>query len=72
MNLKFGLLAWLIIALYEYRCPKGQMLCEVLDPVITKHPVLTRLVILYTAMHMANLLPTRGDLYCRLAVTMGR
>lgn len=67
-----GEIAWLTILGYEFRCPPGQMLCQILDPFITRHPILSRALILYTALHMANMLDERVDVYYQLAVRFGR
>lgn len=64
--------AWLVIVAYEFLCPPGQMLCQVLDPVIKRWPILARLVIIYTALHMANMLDEKRDLYYQLGERLGR
>lgn len=72
MRVRPGTVAWLAIFTYEFRCPPGQMLCQILDPIIARWPILSRVVIIYTALHMANMLDEKLDAYYLLAERMGR
>lgn len=67
-----GDVAWALIVAYEIGCPSGELLCESFDRRITRHPILTRLVIFYTSLHVANMLPTRFDLIYQVAVLFHR
>ena len=51
--------------------PAGRMLSEAFDRRITRHPWLTRALIAYTAMHCANLLPEKLDIYHQAARLAG-
>lgn len=59
--------AWLAlgagILAYELIAPPGQLLSESVDRGLEKHPLLTTVVIGYTALHLANLLPKNADLF---------
>lgn len=58
--IKWGIAA---ITAYEIACPSGETISEGVDELIEKHPLLTRVVIGYTALHMMNLLPEKLDLF---------
>lgn len=68
--------AWLAIGAsviaYEILCDKNQMLSEGWDRIIDRHPVAGRVLPLYTAAHLANLLPERYDLFHRASVVVGK
>lgn len=51
------------ISLYELVCPPNEMISHGFDRMIDKHPVATRVAIGYTALHLANLLPEKLDLF---------
>ena len=51
------------IAAYEIICPDTHTISEGVDRLIEKHPILTRAVIGYTALHLCNWLPEKLDLY---------
>ena len=72
MRVSPGTVAWSAIVAWEFLCPPGNMLCQVLDPVIARWPILSRVVIIYTALHMANMLDEKLDAYYRLGERMGR
>ena len=72
MRVRPGTVAWLAIFAYEFRCPPGQMLCQILDPIIARWPILSRVVIIYTALHMANMLDEKRDLYYQLGEKLHR
>lgn len=59
--------AWAVlgasVALYEVLCPKDEMLSHGVDKALEKHPVAVTAAIGYTALHLANLLPTELDLF---------
>lgn len=57
------------IGVYEALAPSGELLSESADRMITKHPIATRAVIGYTALHLMNLLPKQVDLFHRLSKT---
>lgn len=73
--LRLGDAAWLAIAAYEVLCPPGEMLSEAVDrwlgaeliPTRRRRKHATELFIVYTALHVANRLPERVDLYARAA-----
>jgi hypothetical protein len=62
-----GVTAWAIlmggVAAFDALCPKGHTLSETADSAIEKHPLMTRAVIGYTALHLMNLLPEKVDLF---------
>lgn len=58
--IKYGSVA---IAAYEIICPDTHTISEGVDRLIEKHPILTRAVIGYTALHLMNLLPEKLDLF---------
>lgn len=59
--------AWQVIlggvAIYEMVCPKGELLSESADRFLERHQRLGKALIYYTAAHIANDLPDRGDLF---------
>lgn len=71
-KLGWGDWAWLVILVYELFCPPGEMLSESLDRRLHRAPRLTEGLILYTALHCANRLPERFDLFHRVARVLGR
>lgn len=54
------------VAVYEACAPPKQLLSESMDRMIAKHPIATRAVIGYTALHLANLLPPKIDIFHQL------
>ena len=58
-------IAWTFIVTYEVLAREGELLSNAFDD--TKRPWLTRAAIIYTALHCANLLPERLDIYARTA-----
>jgi hypothetical protein len=62
-----GVTAWAIliggVAAYDALCPKGHTLSETADLAVEKRPLITRAAIGYTALHLANLLPPKLDLF---------
>lgn len=58
--IKYGIAA---ITAYELACPSGETISEGTDKYIEKHPLLTRFIIGYTALHLANLLPKKLDAF---------
>lgn len=54
------------VALIDYFAPSNETISEGTDRLIEKHPVLTRAVIAYTALHLCNLLPEKFDLFHQL------
>lgn len=64
--------AWIAILAYELFCPPGEMLSESLDRKLIRAPRLTEALIVYTALHCANRLPTRLDLFHQTARLLGR
>lgn len=60
------------IALYEAIAPKNHLLSEGVDRMIEKHPIATRAVIGYTALHLANALPKQLDLFHKFTNTSDR
>lgn len=50
------------ILLYEFTCPEGELLSEGVDKALDAHPVLTRLAIGMTALHLVNALPPKIDI----------
>lgn len=58
--IKVGTLA---IAAYELLCPPEETISEGTDRYIEKHPILTRAIIGYTALHLMNWLPKELDLF---------
>lgn len=71
-RLGWGDWAWLGILVYELFCPRGQMLSESLDRRLERAPRLTEALIAYTALHCANRLPPRLDLFHQFARLLGR
>lgn len=51
------------VALWDVFCKDGETWSEGVDRFIEKHPVATPLAIGYTALHLANMLPERLDLF---------
>lgn len=64
--------AWIGILAYELFCPPGEMLSESLDRKLERMPRLTEALIVYTALHCANRLPPRVDLFHQAARWLGR
>ncbi len=58
--IKWGITA---ITAFELACNDGETISEGTDKIIEKHPILTRAVIGYTALHLMNLLPEELDLF---------
>ena len=71
-RLGWGDWAWMAILAYELFCPPGEMLSESLDRKLDKVPRLTEALIVYTALHCANRLPPRLDLFHQSARLLGR
>lgn len=71
-RLGWGDWAWIAILGYELFCPPGEMLSESLDRKLDKVPRLTEALIVYTALHCANRLPARIDLFHQIARLLGR
>ena len=71
-KLGWGDWAWVGIAAYELFCPRGEMLSESLDRRLERAPRLTEALIVYTALHCANRLPARFDLFHQAARLLGR
>jgi hypothetical protein len=63
--------AWLILGVaifvYEVAAPPDQLLSEAVDRWLDRHPWPTRLVVIATAAHLLNLLPTRVDPFYHVA-----
>lgn len=57
--------AWAAIGLgvlaYELGCPAGQTLSEGIDQALETHPLLIKLAVGVTALHLINALPERVD-----------
>ena len=64
--------AWMAILVYELFCPPGEMLSESLDRRLARSRWLTEALIVYTALHCANRLPPRVDLFHQAARLLGR
>lgn len=64
--------AWMAILAYELFCPRGEMLSESLDRRLERMPRLTEALIVYAALHCANRLPPRLDLFYQTARLIGR
>lgn len=71
-RLGWGDWAWMAILVYELFCPPGEMLSESLDRRLDRVPRLTEALIVYTALHCANRLPPRLDLFHQMARLLGR
>lgn len=71
-KLGWGDWAWIAILAYELFCPPGEMLSESLDRKLGRGPRLTEALIIYTALHCANRLPPRLDLFYQTARLLGR
>ncbi len=60
-----GSLAWAVLGIgvivYEVCAPEGQLLSEVVDGALLRHPVLTRLGVVLLALHLLNGLPNKLD-----------
>lgn len=54
-------LAWGAILAYEMVAPPGELLSEGADRSLSRYPILTRVAIGVTALHLANLLPEKYD-----------
>lgn len=59
-ELAWGVLAASVIA-YDLACKPGETLSEAADSAIESHPLLTRVAIGATALHLANAIPDRID-----------
>ena len=57
-----------LVAYHEIVCLEGELLSEVVDRALEKHPVAVRAFILITAAHLINWLPKKLDPYYGLAV----
>jgi hypothetical protein len=57
----YGDLAWLIIAAYDLTVSDEEQLCGRVDSWSLHHKWVTRSVIAYVALHVADLLPQRYD-----------
>lgn len=55
-----------LVVAHEALCGSGELLSEGVDKAIEKHPVAVPAVIGYTALHLANLLPPKIDLFHHL------
>lgn len=68
--------AWLAmgagILAYEIKCEQGELLSEGADRAIEKHPILTRTLIGYTALHLANSLPEKADLFHQASALLSK
>jgi hypothetical protein len=64
--------AWMAILAYELFCPPGEMLSESLDRKLDRLPRLTEALIVYCALHCANRLPSRLDMFHQTARVLGR
>lgn len=65
--------AWCCIFGYEVLAARRQeLLSEAVDDWIAAHPYLTRIVIYYTALHLANHLPPWADGFYLLAKLASR
>lgn len=56
------------VVAHEIACNRGELLSEGWDKIIDKHPIMGRAVPLYTAAHIANVLPPKLDLFHLLTV----
>lgn len=63
MKVHPGDVAWALIAGYEVLCPRDEMLCHAIDRRILRNRILTRAAVLYVALHAADLLDPRFDLF---------
>lgn len=68
----WGEWAWIAILAYELFCPPGEMLSESLDRKLDRVPRLTEALIVYAALHCANRLPSRWDIFHQTARLLGR
>lgn len=48
------------ILVWEVTCAPGQLMSEGVDRALVKHPILTRLAIVLTALHLGNCLESRA------------
>lgn len=71
-KLGWGDWAWVTILAYELFCPPGEMLSESLDRKLDRVPRLTEGLIVYTALHCANRLPPRWDVFHQAARLLRR
>lgn len=49
------------IAVYEAIAPKNHLLSHGVDRMLEKHPIATRAIIGYTALHLVNAIPEKYD-----------
>lgn len=65
MKRSTGEKAWaalgLVIVVYEIVAPPNELLSEVVDRFLIKHPVVTRIVVAGIALHLLNMIPDRFD-----------
>jgi hypothetical protein len=66
LTLAAGVLAWDVL------CPHGEMLSEASARYAKTKPILSRVVIGYTAGHLMHVWPERVDLFTRSAKAFGR
>lgn len=55
------------VALWDLVCPDKQTFSEGFDGFIDKHPILSRVAMGYTALHLMNLLPERIDVFHQIS-----
>jgi hypothetical protein len=63
----YGDLAWLAIVAYDLTVPDDEQLCGAVDRWSLHHKWVTRAVIAYVALHVADLLPRRYDILNHVA-----
>ena len=71
-KLGWGDWAWIGIVTYELFCPPGEMLSESLDRKLDRAPLVTEALIVYTALHLANRLHPKVDLFHHAARKLRR
>lgn len=65
--------AWSVVGLailaYEVTAPRDELLSHGVDRMIEKHPIATRFIIVYLALHLCNWWPKKID---PLSLTIGK
>lgn len=68
--------AWIALGLYviayDAIANEGELLSEVVDRFIEKHPAATRVIVIGVAAHLMNLIPPQVDPLHKMAITTRR